>query len=236
MAGTVFSSPVDWERENKTGAERLVHWLSTRGHQIAKPDELIADLLNEGRRRRALAKRERIEYRLAEVLHQALVAHTINLSEAELKQAVLVYIEPELSVTSPSVDSHRVLTRLKKEGYELLLLSNTPTPEFVTVSLGEFGFGNLFGGTIISAEVGYRKPHQKFIQAVRDLRSFNPARAVMIGDRLFDDIKTAQALGIPGVLFSFREHPDNKRYRASILPDAEVDNFTDLYTVIKELV
>lgn len=233
MAGTVFDSPVDWERENRAGARALVARLWQAGKKVADEKALIERIFEEGRVRRARAKAEGVEYQLRELLRKVLAEVSVNLSEDELDQAVLTYIGPELAVTKPFPGALDVLRQLQTDGVQQMLLSNTPAPEFVRESLARAGMTELFQDVIISADVGFRKPHLKFLEAVRARVSFDRAKTVLVGDRLYDDIEGAQKLGVRGILFGAAEHADNLAYAGKIVPDARVDNFPELYTLVK---
>ncbi len=236
MAGTVFASPIDWERENLAGARLLVDWLKKQGEKIGDKSKVVEKVLDEGRRLRTRAKQARIEYRLFDVLKTALSQLGHQLDNNQLKQAELTYLRPELSLTKPAEGAPEVLRRLKQEEYGLAILSNTPSEEFVWSSLKAYGLEDIFDHVIISAQVGYRKPHDKFLEYVRTQIQFMPEQTLMVGDRLYDDIGAARGLGVRGIWFAAQPHSDNKPYAGLLTPTATVDNFQELYKVIKSLI
>ncbi len=236
MAGTVFASSIDWERENRAGAVSLVDWLKDQGRVVKDEAALVEGLLAEGRKLRSRAKQERVEYKLSDLLKKVLARFGHTLDKKKFKQAELIYLGPELALTRPFSEAFRILKRFKQEGFKLVLLSNTPAEEFVLTSLKRYKMSDLFDEVIISAQVGYRKPHPNFLEYVQKKIAFDRQATVLIGDRLYDDIGSAKALGIAGVLFAADRHSDNRPYEQQIIPEATVDNFQELYKVVKSLV
>jgi FMN phosphatase YigB (HAD superfamily) len=236
MAGTIFSSPVDWERENKAGALALANWLVDKELCTKVPASLTATLLNEGRDRRQRAKTEGIEYRLDELIAAVLLQYGVNLSPAQLVDAMEVYLGPELAITKPYPGAVTALQTLHRKGYRLVLLSNTPAPLFVHRSLSSVGLTSLFAEVIISADVGYRKPALGFIEAVRLSVRYEPGRSLLFGDRLYDDVLTAQQLGVSGIILATRDHPDNAKHRSTIKPTAVLAHFDQIPLLVENFV
>lgn len=200
-------------------------WLRAQGYSWSDRDETVIDHIvrtaGAGRQR---AKAERVEYRIDAVLKKVLPEHGIRLTHPHWRQSVRVYVEPELAITRPHPGIKDVLKRLKADGYNLILVCNAPSEEFVMVSLQQYDLAKFFSHIIISCQVGYRKPHQKFVGALRRIIKPDVSRTIVVGDRLYDDIGLAQALGVPGVLFAKDPHPDNEAYNSLIRPAIRVSS------------
>jgi putative hydrolase of the HAD superfamily len=61
---------------------------------------------------------------------------------------------------------------------------------------------------VISSEVGYRKPHPAFYQAVSDHLGHRPESLLMVGDDPENDVVGARRAGLRGVWLDRRERPD----------------------------
>lgn len=235
FAGTVFDAPIDWERENRAGAEHLAAWLQDHSYKVPDSEGFVVRLLAAGRQLRHRAKEQRVEYVLGDLIVAELATDDIHLPPKTLSDAVLAYLEPELRRTVPFPGAAHALGQLHDDGYVLSLLSNAPSSLLIETALSASDLRELFTHILVSATVGYRKPHPQFIAAVQDTISFDPASTVLVGDRLYDDMVTAQALGIPGILFSARHHTDNAFYESRITPFRVVATWEDLYTLITQV-
>ncbi|RDI75011.1 HAD-SF-IA-v1: HAD hydrolase, family IA, variant 1 [Gaiella occulta] len=90
-----------------------------------------------------------------------------------------------------------LLDALRARGLRVGLVSNLfDPPALVRDLLGEMGLLERLDAVALSAEVGRRKPHAAiFERALADL-GVEPEEAVMVGDRLREDVGGAQALGL----------------------------------------
>jgi putative hydrolase of the HAD superfamily len=70
---------------------------------------------------------------------------------------------------------------------------------------------------VISSEVGYRKPHPAFFEAVRDAFDLPSDRIVCVGDDLENDVLGAERAGLRGVLLDRRGRHQDRSGLASLV-------------------
>ncbi|MDI6893070.1 MAG: HAD family hydrolase [Bacillota bacterium] len=98
--------------------------------------------------------------------------------------------------------SRQLLASLAGEGVALGLVSNAAYAPLIRRVLGEAGVALLFGTVIISAELGWRKPHPApFLRALGDL-GVAPGEACHVGDHFHQDVVGAARAGIRPVWIS----------------------------------
>ncbi|NLN45247.1 MAG: HAD-IA family hydrolase [Clostridiaceae bacterium] len=94
-------------------------------------------------------------------------------------------------------DALQVLTSCRDRGYANWLLSNH-MPELGEV-LSALGLAPLLDGVLLSAEIGYEKPHPAVFDIALE-RTGHPDTRYMIGDNPIADIAGAKRAGIPAIL------------------------------------
>jgi putative hydrolase of the HAD superfamily len=121
------------------------------------------------------------------------------------------------------------LERLNADGYALGLVSNIALlPHLMRRDLEILGLAPHLGAATFSSEVGVRKPHPRIFQTVLEQLRVEPGEAAFVGDRLLDDVKGAQDLGMRGVLTrEYRQETDPE-----ITPDAVIETFAELPGVL----
>jgi HAD superfamily hydrolase (TIGR01549 family) len=111
--------------------------------------------------------------------------------------------------------------------YRLATLSNNVLR--VKDLLEEYGIGHVFSAWGISEEVGSSKPDRGLFDHVLDQAGCRPAEAMMVGDRLDNDILPAQRLGLNTALITlkntFGAPPTHVR---SIAPDIRAASLLEL--------
>jgi putative hydrolase of the HAD superfamily len=92
----------------------------------------------------------------------------------------------------------------------------------------------LIDGAVYTSEIAWTKPHaEAFRAALAAVGVADPERAVFVGDRLFDDIHGAQAVGMRAVLVPHSDVPDWQRGHTEGTPDAVIERLADLKAVIE---
>jgi putative hydrolase of the HAD superfamily len=123
-------------------------------------------------------------------------------------------------------DTGSILAALRQRGLKLGCITNTVLSEArIREALAEQDFLDYFDSVVVSADMGYRKPHPSlFRRALTDL-GVEPEEAVFVGDRMPDDILPSQAAGMRTVLtHQYRQeepqggHPDHIISRLAELP------------------
>lgn len=124
-----------------------------------------------------------------------------------------------------------VLRELRSGGYRLGLVSNVSLrPDLMRADLDRLGIGPLLDGSVFSSEVGVRKPGAPIFREALERVGSEPAEAVFVGDRLYDDIGGAQAAGMRAVQTTqFRTEED-----PGATPDAVIAHLAELPVVLKK--
>lgn len=119
---------------------------------------------------------------------------------------------------------------LRERGIRVGVLSNTIWPrtwhEDVFARDGVLG---LVDGAVYTCEIAHTKPHaEAFVAAMEAVGVDDPARCVFVGDRPYDDISGAHAVGMRAVLVPHSEIPVEQQMPVDVAPDAVIDRLTDL--------
>lgn len=126
-------------------------------------------------------------------------------------------------------DALPALAELSRQGHRLGLISNAADADDVRNMLQQHQLAAWFEQVLISAEVGYRKPHPHIFQLALDFFAVSPERVVMVGDKLGTDVLGAQNLGLASVWITRRIHrADILAHEDSIRPDASIDTLAEL--------
>jgi putative hydrolase of the HAD superfamily len=123
---------------------------------------------------------------------------------------------------------------LRERGIRIGVLSNTiwPRAEHERIFRRDAVAG-FIDGAVYTCEIAWTKPHpEAFRAALRAVAVDDPARAVFVGDRLFDDIYGAKSAGMRAVHVPHSAIPVEQRGPVSGEPDAVVQRLADLLAVV----
>ena len=158
-------------------------WISTYGGNVMSPAE-TAD-----------AYRDLDEKAFSAIFPNASHSEALRVSKQVRKRWPELEHEIPLELY-PDVD--RTLSRLKRNGYSMALVSNAPADTGRVVE--RLGLSKYLNSVIISGAVGYSKPNPKIFDiALREV-GVAPTEAVHIGDLYEADIVGARNAGIQGLL------------------------------------
>jgi len=147
------------------------------------------------------------------------IAHIIELDHSAYSKSITV--EPEVLAT---------LDRLRRDGYAMGLVSNVSLlPHLMRADLDRLGIGRYLDGSVFSSEVGVRKPDPRIFREALDRVDADPAETVFVGDRLYDDVGGARAVGMRTVLTrQYRQEEDSETK-----PDAAIRHIAELPAVLE---
>lgn len=92
---------------------------------------------------------------------------------------------------------------------------------------------HLIDGAVYSSEIAWTKPHREaFVAAMEAVRATDPARCVFVGDRLFDDVYGAQAVGMRAVHVPHSTIPAHQNGHTNGDPDAVIERLAELLPVV----
>ena len=130
----------------------------------------------------------------------------------------------------PYDDCKETLQALCDRGYQLGIIANQKPG--AKDRLGAWGLGRYFSVIASSAELGVSKPDKEiFLQALR-MADCRPENAVMVGDRLDNDIRPAKELGMKTIRIRKGIAVYAKPSCEAEVPDYTVDSLSEIISVL----
>jgi putative hydrolase of the HAD superfamily len=170
-------------------------------------------------------------WRLAEILQAASAQLGVDVTDALIEEAATHHLDGWTTHIRHDADAAGVLRHLRARGLRIGLLSNTNWPRtFHEHFLERDGLSELIDARLYTSDLGYVKPHPSvFFDALAAVGVDDPARAVFVGDRPYDDIHGASQVGLRTVL---RASTDVPGY--DVEPDAVIDGLPELVALIDD--
>jgi putative hydrolase of the HAD superfamily len=167
---------------------------------------------------------------LADLLAAATAELDLDVAEALFEEAAVHYLDAWTPHVRHDPDAVPTLEALRAQGLRLGLLSNTHWPRaFHERFLERDGLADLLDARLYTSELPYQKPHaDAFAAALVELGVDDPCRAVFVGDRPFDDISGAKAVGMRAVL---RPNPFAEPH--DVEPDATIAALPELIPLVE---
>ena len=203
--------------------------LAARRLDPDREDEIAAHLLGIEDAAWAETQTTQRSWTLAQVLERASDDLGLDVNEVVLEEAALHHIDAWTPHIEHKPDAAATLEALRERGLRIGLLSNTMWPRpFHRHFLERDGLLHLIDAEVYSSEIEVTKPHPAaFAAAQAAVGVTDPARAVFVGDRLFDDIHGARAVGMRTVYLPTSDVPGY-----DVEPDAVIDSLSELPAVI----
>lgn len=242
---TLINLDLDWEKVLPIEVENLTNYLYSVGIKVDKKH--FGETFLELKQKHFLqAEKEQWEYKTTYTLEKALEKFGIrNVPLEILENAVDNFFayEEKLATTFPGVIS--VLEKLKTLGYKMAVISNATCGRLIKRGLINRGLIQFFDEVIVSADVGFRKPHRRIYEIALESLKLAPTESVMIGDMLEIDLTGAKKLGMYTILVQFVNSPvlkstsletdnyqiDNK----NSLVDGIAKNFQDILDILEKI-
>ncbi len=139
------------------------------------------------------------------------------------------YAEPFLKITHVREGAVDAIQFARRRGFALGVLANSPHAQMIRERLRLAGLEDFFDAILVSAEVGFRKPHPKAFLAALEALNSTPKEAMMVGDDPKADILGAKSIGMAAVWVK-REGLDPPEDA-----DAIVESLADLPKVLREM-
>ena len=203
--------------------EPIEAWLAAVG------DADLARRLHEAEN--AVWVRSRDEHRsatLEEVFAAVGVTHT-----EEMLAAFHAWWEPH---TLLDPDGLEVLSGLRERGIRVGVLSNTIWPRSVHEQIFvRDEVAHLIDGAVYTSEIPWTKPHpEAFRAALAAVQVSDPRTAVFVGDRPYDDISGAKAVGMRAVLVPHSDIPAEQHGPVTAQPDAVAHRLRDVLDLVDQ--
>jgi putative hydrolase of the HAD superfamily len=135
---------------------------------------------------------------LADLLATAAAELGLDVAEALLEEAAVRHLDAWTPHVCHDPDAAPTLAELRERGLRVALLSNTHWPRsFHEHFLERDGLDKLIEARLYTSEMEFQKPHPAaFRAALEAVGVDDPARAVFVGDRPWDDIHGASGVGL----------------------------------------
>ena len=127
----------------------------------------------------------------------------------------------------PGVD--RLLEKLA-DGYSLGLAANAPAS--VTDVLDGLGVLHWFSHTDVSGSIGIKKPNQRFFETILANADTQASEAIMIGDRLDNDIIPARRIGMKTIWIRWGRYSIMEPRTPDEIPDATVADVREVLDAV----
>lgn len=132
----------------------------------------------------------------------------------------------------PYDQAGRALEALKAEGYKLGLLSNYAHTGVLRDALGRLNLLKPFDALVVSADVGYLKPHPRIFEAGLAALGARAEETVMVGNDLVCDVEGAKKAGLRAIWTPYPRASPPPRHA---IADAVVERLADLPDAIRRL-
>ena len=160
---------------------------------------------------------------------------THHYSEEQIKQAVEAYFSEYQEHWRLGDDTWTTLDALKKRGYRMGIISNASDRDDIRVLMKKGNLEPFFEHVIVSAEVGFRKPHSEIFREGLQVFHTTPERCAMVGDTLSADIVGANQVGIASIWINrWSDTVENRLLRESIQPYATISHLSEILVSLKK--
>ncbi|HEV2781446.1 MAG TPA: HAD family hydrolase [Actinophytocola sp.] len=136
------------------------------------------------------------------------------------------------TLTDPEVAP--LMNLLRGRGLRTGVLSSTGWPAaWHEEVLERDGVLHLFDARVWSSDLEYTKPHREaFLAAMAAVGIDDPADCVYVGDRMYDDVSGAKAVGMRAVLIPNSAIPAYQQVPVDVEPDAVVRRLSELPAIL----
>jgi putative hydrolase of the HAD superfamily len=172
------------------------------------------------------AREEHRAFTIAQVLDAAgAPAHEAGFAAYRAAWEHATFTDPEVSP---------LMEVLRGKGLRTGVLSSTGWPAaWHEELLRRDGVLDLFDALVWSSDLEYTKPHRDaFLAAMAAVGIDDPADCVYVGDRLYDDVSGAQAVGMRAVFIPNSTIPAHQLVEVDARPDAVVRRLSELPAVL----
>jgi putative hydrolase of the HAD superfamily len=190
-----------------------------------REEELLHRLIAVEERSWQRTRTDRRSTRLADLLAEASNEIGADVAEAVLEEAAGHHLDTWTPHIRHQPDAADTLRTLRRAGLRIGLLSNTHWPRhFHEHFLERDGLEGLIDARLYTSDMEHVKPDRRaFEQALAAVGVADPAEAVFVGDRLYDDVWGAQQAGLRGVWVRNGRTPSH-----DVEPDGVIDRLSEL--------
>ena len=175
-------------------------------------------------------------FTIVHVLEDALDEAVHDAATRDDTAALDAYREFWVQATHTDPEAAPMLTALRARGLRLGILSSTPWPAaWHEEWLRRDGVLDLFDACVWSSDLTWTKPHPEAFRAALDAVGVaDPARCVYVGDRPYDDVSGARAVGMRAVLVPHSDIPPHQQVPVDVTPDGVIQRLAELPELIAD--
>jgi putative hydrolase of the HAD superfamily len=206
-------------------------WLAFAAAYDAERPEELAEQLHEAESATWVAVRD---HHTSASLHDVLSAAGVDTAGDRHAAALAAYEHSWEPHTWTDPEAAPMIEALRQRGLKVGILSNTLwSRDHHEQILERDGLLHLVDGAVYTSEIPWTKPHpEAFAAAMAAIGAVDASRVVFVGDRLFDDVHGAQAVGMRTVYVPHSDIPQEQRGHTEGEPDAVVHRLSELVGVI----
>ena len=171
--------------------------------------------------------------------------HSIMWKIAEGDMDLIQSVEADLMETVPERNESRghfelrhgspgLLAELKEDGLLLGLAANQP--KIALENMDRLGILEYFNYREVSGSINLRKPDPRLLLHACETLGVEPSEAIMIGDRIDNDVVPARMLGMTAIRFVSGRHRTQQPRSWNEAPHANVRSVDELGSTIRKFV
>lgn len=126
-----------------------------------------------------------------------------------------------------------VLEALRRQGFELAIISNVLSRQLVERKLLEYGISHYFDLAVTSSNFGWRKPNVRIFEEAIRLMQLPPEACAYVGDTVSRDVIGARSAGY-GLVIQLKSFLTDEADRgaADVQPDAVIQNLGQVLDLV----
>ncbi len=196
-----------------------------------REDEVLAALESVEARSWERVRTHQVSTTVGRLLAEAGAELGLDVTAAVLEEAESHHLDAWTPHITHDPEAACTLAGLRERGLRIGLLSNTHWPRhFHEHFLERDGLDVLIDARLYTSEMTRTKPHpDAFAAALHAVGVTEPARAVFVGDRLYDDVFGSRSAGLRAV---WRRNPDMPPY--DVEPDGVIDTLPELLPLVDD--
>lgn len=157
----------------------------------------------------------------------------IDITGARHLRALGSYLDFWAPHTIADPDARELFEGLRERGLLIGVLSNTMWPRSHHDEVfARDELDHLIDASVYTSEMPVAKPHSDAFESIASALGVSTGQCVFVGDRLWDDIAGAQAVGMRAIYIPHSTIPSEQVPDATAKPDATVNRLLDVLAII----
>ncbi len=172
----------------------------------------------------------RLEQPRTETLYRALLWELAGVEPDDdlLAWVIDTSLAAEIELLQVDPDTVEAVEALHRAGVRLGAVTNTyQTERGIRRALRIHGLEPYFSAVVVSADLGFRKPHPFLYRAAVERLGVSPRECLFVGDRVLEDVRGPKAVGMRAALcHRWRQEPPDGA------PDHVIGRLSDLPAIV----